>query len=275
MELDTNTLTNTLRTAIRDYVIGQYPAFRSAPSMSLAASQDAPDGVMQDEPIAADSDSAAVVNDGIISFVKGMSAQNRSDVEKLYLHASLVANKKFPNLDQGEERHGLFCKVLQDTGWLITDTSYRRLEKTDSSFTMDHVALDIIESAISSATLPVSNTLKLLQIAKGSVAALKENQAPLGLFQSSTVKPEGGNFSVGACLETDEGEIVMVLGSIYFMSTITTTDVLFTHWNSTDVKVFFGSTLLRLNTELAELGRDALAYKLRDHVADSIAKYEI
>jgi len=97
---------------------------------------------------------ASVVGDAILSFVSGMSDQNRADVLNTYLFASLAANKKYPADNQGKEWYQTFLQVMQDAGWIVLKRYYDSTFASGKSFTMDQLALTILSSAVAAAAVP-------------------------------------------------------------------------------------------------------------------------
>ena len=69
---------------------------------------------MMNDKLITDTNSAAVVEQSLMTFAAGMSLQNRIDVMSSYQFASLVASKLYDSEDQSEQWYKQNLKVMED-----------------------------------------------------------------------------------------------------------------------------------------------------------------
>ncbi len=160
---------------------------------------------------------ASIVGDGIVSFVSGMSEQNKTDIQHTYLFASLVANKKYPRDEQGKEWYQLFLQVMQDSGWTILQKYYDTVAASGKSFKMDQLALKVLGSAVAAAAVPGPTSALMLKVAGDALAALAASDKPLQVFDQNIKDSGTGGFGVATCNESQHGEVIMALGCVRFI----------------------------------------------------------
>lgn len=218
---------------------------------------------------------ASVVGNAILSFVAGMDNQAKEDVRNSYLFASLAATHRYPLNSDGEAWYNMFCTVMQEMGWLFVTRSYRQSTNSDTNFSMDKLAIDILQASISSALLPGATALNVLKTATASVASLKTDEATSSFFDQQVRQSEGANFAVGSTTYNEGGDIIMALGTVTFNTSINVTSVLFTHFNSADVKTHHGNATLILNQSVYGSARAHVLQELGSRALKSVKKYSL
>jgi hypothetical protein len=220
---------------------------------------------------------AAVIANGVVSFVSGMGEQNKADVRNSYLYASLVASKRFPKEGDGAQWYELFATVMNQLGWTAVDKRYSRLSSKNTSLSMDQVSLQTIGSLVASAALPGAIGPALLKAASAALEGLKKagNDKPVGLFNRNASKPDGGHFTLGACAEDEDGEVIMAFGAFHFLSKESKGSVLFANWNSASTQTYTGHARLVLNPLVYTMARDLVLTRLGQNIESAIAGYEI
>lgn len=220
---------------------------------------------------------AAVVANGVVSFVSGMSEQNKADVRNSYLFATLVATNEFPEDKDGAAWYKKFGEVMINLGWAVTAKNYARYSARDQSLSMDRVGLQIISSLVASAAVPVGMGPALLNAAGKALDGLKNarNDEPLKLFSTNANKAESGQFTLGSCAEDSDGEVIMAFGAFHCRTSENRGNLLFVRWNSGSTQVYTGSTQLALNPMTYAVARPMVLAALGDHVRAAIASYQI
>ncbi|MDY7567846.1 hypothetical protein RGU44_22735 [Pseudomonas sp. 5C2] len=218
---------------------------------------------------------AAVVANSIVSFVAGMSKQNKDDIKNSVLFATLVANREHPEME-GQRWYEKFMEVMsRASGWLPKRKDYARYTTVEQQFTMDQVGLKILSSAVAAAALPGPTSVLLLGVAKQALDALQASKEPLRLFEGKSRSHAGGTFSIVSCTESSDGEVVMAVGTVSFSSTLDVTNVLFWNWNNTSVSISRAESHLVLNQGVYANVRDDILAKLGSNAKDAVAEYSI
>lgn len=220
---------------------------------------------------------AAVVANGVVSFVSGMGEQNKADVRNSYLYATLVATKQFPKEADGAQWYELFATVMNQLGWTVINKRYSRFTSRDTTLSMDQVGLQVIASLVAGASSPVATGSALLKTAGAALDGLKKavNAEPVKVFNRNAHKDGGGQFTLGTCAEDEEGEVIMVFGAVHSQSGDSKGNVLLARWNSASKDTYAGEARMVLNPLVYTMARDLVLKRLGQNIESAIANYEI
>ena len=185
---------------------------------------------------------AAVDGKSLLSFVDGVSGQQKEDVLMSVLLAQRAANHRYNSSDEVAEWYKKFSKTLQEVGWIREANPFIKVSVSQNNFLMDKEALKAIES------IATNGGLDLL---KETLASLNEtvNDQELELFASHSTAGFFGNFQLGAAEVTENGSLVLCLGSFYFRATAQRRRFLFFTWKSRDVVFWASAQKLTLNED--------------------------
>lgn len=218
---------------------------------------------------------ASIVGDAVLSFVSGMSDQNRTDVLNTYLFASLAATKKYPADNQGKEWYQTFLAAIQDCGWVVLKRYYDSTSASGKTFTMDQLALTILSSAVAAAAVPGPTSALLLKVASDAMASLQKSEQPLKVFDQNIKEKGTGGFAVGSCIETEGREVILTLGAVRFINRTNQTKVLFVNWDSSSVDLYRGESHMTMVPSIIEKTRAIIAGKLGDRAVKQVSEWDI
>ena len=226
-------------------------------------------------PLDAEDDSnAAVVNNGVISFIEGMSALNREYIRKSYLLASSYVSDVLKVQRGSEAWYDEFIKVMVSLGWLPVRSAFERVSSSGKGLTVQVAALNII-AALAAASLAGPLLAALPKLAADALQALKQQPASFELFKRNSTVHQGGDFGLASCAET-EGELMMVLATYSTHGVSKQMGLPFLEWDSASVEAFSGQTCLVLNTSVVnEKTIQLMRESAGDKVRLAIAKYRI
>lgn len=208
-------------------------------------------------------DRACVAGSSLVSFTSGMSRQNREDVLNSTLLLQLAANKAFSKAGQRQEWFDFYINGLSRLGWVVSSGTLEEYTANQSAFTIDEVALDIIDLAQSGSSFT--------PIVRKSLASLEKNQSALSLFESRSHHVLGAMFQILPCTQTADGNVVMLLNCMEFSSNSLRTDILFSSYRRSEVKIFHSTQLATLDLRLYSHVRETVLNKL-DHNASQFVK---
>ncbi|NVZ18794.1 hypothetical protein [Pseudomonas costantinii] len=222
-----------------------------------------------------DNSNAAVVNNGVISFIEGMSALNREYVRKSYLLASSYVSDVLKVHRGTEAWYDEFIKVMISLGWLPVRSSFERVSSSGKGLTVQLAALNIIAAMLASTSLAGSLLATLPKLAADALEALKRTPASFELFKRNCAVHQGGDFGLASCAETD-GEVMMVLVTYSSHGVSKQVGLPFLEWDSSSFEAFSGQTCLVLNTSVVnEKTIRLMRESAGDKVQLAIAKYRI
>ena len=222
-----------------------------------------------------DDSNAAVVNNGVISFVEGISALNREYIRKSYLLASSYVSDVLKIQRGTEGWYDEFIKVMISLGWLPVRSSFERVSSAGKGLTVQLAALNMIAAMLASTSLagPLLNALP--KLATDALEALKQQPASFELFKRNSTVHQGGDFGLASCAE-NAGEVTMVLVTYSSHGVSKQLGLPFLEWDSSTFEAFSGQTCLVLNTSVVnEKTIRLMRESAGDKVQLAIAKYRI
>lgn len=231
-------------------------------SVELPAGEGANNLRLQRMTLANDDPDALVAGSGVLSFLNGLTKQQKQDVLDSVMLAQLGANAKYP--DQSTQRDEWFehySLILSKCGWTTTGESLRRVTNLQQEFTMDQVALEII------ATVVGANGKPIVDMMLAVFAALKETPPALGLFEQQANNESSGNFQILPCIATDDGEVIMIKSCVQFNSTEKVKKILFWTWKENTVELYAAANSTTLNQRLYSQIREQVQKTLAGHAS--------
>ena len=214
-------------------------------------------------------ESALVTGNSVLSFVGGLTPQQKQDVQDCVLFAQMATDKAFPDKKlYRQERFDFYSEVLTLCGWGTTNESMKKVTGLKQKFTMDQVALEIISSVI-------GVNKALLDIVTVVFKALQKTPKALALFENEAGGSESGDFQILPCIGTVDGEVVMIKSSFHFTSPKRVTKVLFWEWSHSSVNLYAGASNTTLNQKVYAGVRQTISDKLAFTTKKRIEKIEI
>lgn len=200
---------------------------------------------------------ANYINEGsLISFVAGLSAQEKSDVLNSVLLAQRAANKKHDRYSEATAWYEAYREVLTMIGWAAGTNTFQKYTATGGTFKVENVVLEII------ATLVVGGpVIAAVTQALNALKGLSTTDKRFTLWDQASHRLTTGNFQVAASEKSDDG-LVLNLGTFYFSATQTATHFLFFDFSTSDIELFVGGQKMVLNTAVYAQVRQGVTDKL-------------
>jgi hypothetical protein len=212
--------------------------------------------------------SANVVAGGIVSFVEGLSAQQKSDVLNSTLLAQLAANKKFNREKEIKEWYDFYKNVLENVGWTLGSFSFEEFKTSDITFEMNkEIVAELVTAASALIGASAESAIKAVQNLKGDEKAFK-------IYSSTTHSTTGGNFGVTPC-QVRDGNIVMQFGAYRFTAKNVDNQFLWHKWTKDSLEFYKGFQRCILNEDVYGKVRKAIIDKLGDNATAFIADLDI
>lgn len=226
-------------------------AQRRAVSRSARAPSDAP--------------APAVDGNALLSFVDGITPQQRDDVLFSVQLALRGASGAFDRFAQTEAWYKKYTEILERLGWTSEQFAFARHDQQEGELRMDQAALALI------AAIATQNQLAVLNEAIQALETLAEDDKTLRLFDFHTSTQASGNFQIGAVQTANNGALSLALGAFHFKSHDARRRVLFVKWGAQQLEFWTAAQRLTLNTTQYATLRDAVERKLGQEAQDFIA----
>ncbi len=199
----------------------------------------------------------------LLSFVDGVTEQDRSDVLYSVQLAQRAASGAYDRFTQTQFWYQKYIEVLQNLGWANEQFAFTRFDQNEGEFRMDQAALGII-TAIAS-----QNQLAVLQESVTALSKLAEDDGAITLFDFHASMQSSGNFQLGSVQRSSNGALSMALGAFYFHSDNERRRFLFFRWGAQKIHFWTAAQRMTLNTDfyarrradvIAKLDADATQY---------------
>ncbi|WP_411563868.1 hypothetical protein [Pseudomonas shirazensis] len=220
------------------------------------------------------SNTAILVQDSLLACGAGMSLQSRNDVKNAFHFATLVADKLYDPQVQSKAWYDQFLKVMQDCGFVAARRSFELETASSVTVTVGAVVFRIMAAA-GTAVLggPIGDALGTL--AKKAMEKLGSIEGEKRVFITDRKNKQSGMVGLGACMETPDGEVVLVMSCVNAAAPKANTDLLGVEWNITSSEYYAGSAVLSLNRTIYDRVRDHVENKLGVRSVEDILEYEI
>jgi hypothetical protein len=193
----------------------------------------------------------------LVSFVAGVSGQNREDVLNSTLLAQLSADKTCDRDSKPLDWYQQYTKVLSTLGWTLQGANFSDYSSSTATFSMDKAVLEIAGAALT------GDEAAVLAATVDALGKLPTTDGRLQLFNHSASNGKEGNFQICVCTETN-GAVAMKTMAFYFTSSQTNTTVLFFNYTA-------ASTELQKSVQGATLNSGVYG-QVRDAVLDKLGK---
>ena len=215
------------------------------------------------------SDAASVNVGSLLSFVDGVTEEDKNDVLYSVQLAQRAASGSFDRFTQTQFWYQKNTEVLQALGWASEQFSFSLFKQDEGEFRMDQAALGII-TAIAS-----QNQLAVLKQAVDALAKLADDDGPITLFDFHSSMQSSGNFQLGAVQRSENGAVSMAVGSFYFHAIDDRRRFLFFRWGARKIQFWTAAQRMTLNKDFYARRRADVIAKLDADAKDFIADLKI
>jgi len=204
----------------------------------------------------------------LVSFVAGVSAQNRDDVLNSTLLAQLAADKQCDREADVMNWYKAYTTVLGKVGWTIEGANFSAYSSSSASFSMDKAVLEIAGAALT------GDEAAVVAATMDALGKLPSTDGRLKLFDHSASNGKEGNFQICVCTETN-GAVAMKTMAFWFTSDQSSTTVLFFNYSSASTTLKKSVQGATLNTAVYANVRNAVLDKLGQNAQQFVLDLDI
>lgn len=199
----------------------------------------------------------AAVNVGsLLSFVEGVSAQEKDDILFSVQLAQRGASGAFDRYRQVQSWYQKYTEILEQLGWATEQLAFTQLDQSEGNLRMDKAALAIITA------IATQNQLAVLTQAVKALESMAEADNAIQLFDFHTATQTSGNFQIGAVQKAPNDALALALGAFHFHNADARRKFLFFAWGERNVSFWTAAQKMTLNTTHYALHRDTVRRKL-------------
>jgi hypothetical protein len=212
---------------------------------------------------------AAVDAGSVLSFVSGVTAEDKSDVLFSTQLAQRAASARHDRYEATEDWYRVYAEVLEHLGWVGEGFAFTQRGSSSGEFRMEKSALDVI------ATIATGAQLAILVKALDTMRNLAEEDGAIRVFELQAVAELSGNFQLGAVQRAENGALSLALGAFRFRSKDNRRRVLFWKWGAAEIEFWTAAQKMTLNAELYAPLRRVVVEKLGEEAADYVVDLEV
>lgn len=190
-------------------------------------------------------DLKAAVNAGsLLSFVEGVTEQEKQDVLFSTQFAQRAANHDFNRFTRTEEWYRRYLEVLENLGWAAEQFAFATHRTEEGELRMDEAALGVVSA------IATQNQLHILLEALKALERAAEGDRTIALFERHIADEGSGNFQLGAVQRAPNGSLSVALGAFHFRAEKRRARVLFFGHRADRVNFWTAAQKMTLNTVL-------------------------
>lgn len=214
-------------------------------------------------------DQATVVGSDVISFVKGVTPEQRNDVVNASLLAQLVAKRRLAEpktLAEVKAWYDNYFDALSHIGFLIQDKGFAEYKEKSEDFQAHEAILEVATALLAGspgALLLVKTTLQALQ-------KMSADSPWITLFNRESQSANTARFQVSLVDQDETARFLVSLIAFGLEARTTLTQVLFFKFRTNDVKLNHHSGKVTINAQLLASVREEIANKLVAYTHDYI-----
>ena len=219
-------------------------------------------------------DQAVVVGSEIVSFVQGITAEQRSDIVNCALLAQLRAKKVAPeprSLAEVRDWYREYFDVLGNIGFVTQQTNLQHYETSADGFEAHEAVLDVAATLLTGAPTAlalVTSTVKALQ-------KMDAGNPWITIFNRESRSANTAHFQVSTVDRDPNGELFVALTAFALEARQKITQVLFFKFRDNDVRIENHAGRASINATLLAGLRAQISQRLLAHSSDYLSRLDI
>ncbi|MFJ9992135.1 hypothetical protein ACIQSO_15465 [Pseudomonas putida] len=216
-------------------------------------------------------DAGLLVEGNLLACGAGMTAQSRQDVKNAFHFATLVADKALDIEENGKAWYEKFLDAMRDLGFTTPRRSFELQTSSEMKVTLGAVAVHVIGAA---GTALLGGT-KLGVLARQAFDKVTNVENDTRIIHHKKKSKARGVVGMAACMETEQGDVVMVMSCVRSTEPNRDQNVLGVQVQIEKSEYYAGQAVLTLNNFVYEKVRAAVEEKLGVRSVENILQYDI
>jgi hypothetical protein len=206
-------------------------------------------------------DQASVVGSDVISFVKGVTPEQRNDIVNASLLAQLVANQKvagpkaLPDIVRWYEE---YFDVLSHIGFVIQDKGFATYDERSQDFEAHKAILDLATVLLAGAP----GALAVLKATLGALEKMAGDSPWITLYNRESRSAKTARFQASLVDQDVNALFLVSLIAFGLEATSEVTQVLFFKFKKNEVKLQHNSGKVSINAQVLASVREQIAQRL-------------
>jgi len=215
---------------------------------------------------------AVAVAGQICEFSPTVDPSARADLANCLLLAQLAADKAAGSPPKDVRSwHAQYVNALKKTGWLVSGGDFQEQAVSADGVLVHKEIIPVITAFLGPAASAASIVLQMLN----SLSAMQQNSSWITLFQDESQTLTGAKLQVSLVDQDANGAATVNLLSVGIEASQRITQVLFFKVSRQATKLSKATDSLTMNAGSLDLIRAAVAEKVKEHLAESVANIDI
>ena len=204
---------------------------------------------------------ATVAGSSVISFVSGVTAEQRKDIVNALLLAQLVAKKKIAEpttLKEVVAWYDAYFDVLSNIGFVIQDKGFARYDEKSMDFQAHEAIIEVASALLAGAPA----ALALVKLTLQALQKMSQDSPWITLFNRESQSANTARFQVSLVHQDENAQLLVTLMAFGVEARMTLTQVLFFKFRQNEVTLQHNSGQVTINAQVLGSVREAVAGKL-------------
>jgi hypothetical protein len=210
---------------------------------------------------------ATVVGSSVVSFVTGVTAENRRDIVNCSLLGQLAANKAVPCREDIRAWYEAYFDALSHLGWVIQERGFAQYREGGDNFEANNAVLSV-------ATVLFGAAPSSLAVVQSTLDAMKSMACGpwITIFRRESQSAKAARFQISLVEPTRDNGFSVALMAFELEATATLAQVLFFKFQSSEAMLRHASGRVTIDCDILTAVRSAIAEKIsaytRNYIAD-------
>lgn len=221
-------------------------------------------------------DSVDVVGGEVVSFVQGMSLENREAAKYCHLFATQAATAEHNPTTEGQAWFEFYLQTMQACGWAPIKFTYSEESSSAQQFKLGNLVAKAMQAAAGFVATGGALTAALPAVASNAISALAASDAATSLFKREASKKQGTTLNVASCAEYPNGEVVMTVAAVQSTAVPAhDVSVLVFEWNASSSSTYTGAAALSFHKGLYNKNKDVLEERVGDTARNTLLSLKL
>jgi hypothetical protein len=224
--------------------------------------------VLQPLPVQYGKEQAMIVDKSLISFVSGLTAENRADILESTLLAQLGAKRKVTDEPDVIGWYKSYIEILTKIGWTMEGGEVQHFSAKANVVEIQAVIIDILKAAFG------ADFLQIVTRALDGIKSLADSNGKIDAFEKNTHSESNASFQIAVATQ-EGGAVSMNLGTFLITSTNRIKHILFIKLSKDETDLQYASGKLTLDQKIYENIRNLVQKKLNGRATEFVTEIPI
>lgn len=217
---------------------------------------------------------ADVDSGSLVAFTAGVSADHTSAALNSTLLAAMNSDTLYDRNDASQvlNWYANYVKILQICGWDSQAFGFQTYQASGSSFSINNAIIEIVTAAVAGGP-----EVAVVEAALDALKNLSTDDPWYVIWDSHTHSTSGGNFQIVPVTDSNgaRNTLAMSCSAFTFTTSETTTEFLWTNYNSSSVTLKYGTQTMTLDEDIWDQVSTTVITKLGNNANTQIGNLNI